>query len=77
MNTVECTVVNNVTFLSCLHGSERDLVTDVDLHSFLSCLHGSERNFSRSGNNVIFLSCLHGSEPEQSTPITLSDKEFP
>lgn len=45
--------------------------------SFLSCLYGSERKPLVQRAMACFLSCLYGSEPEQSTPITLSNKEFP
>jgi len=64
-------------FLSCLHGSELVTTCRRFLDYFLSCLHGSEQYFAKMFTFGLFLSCLHGSEPEQSTPITLSDKEFP
>ena len=32
------------TFLSCLHGSEREEIDQLDFYYFLSCLHGSERD---------------------------------
>ena len=43
---------------------------------FLSCLYGSEQLLRQTFNDAGFLSCLYGSELEQSTPITLSDKEI-
>ena len=44
--------------------------------SFLSCLYGSELLAQCQCPFRCFLSCLYGSELEQSTPITLSDKEI-
>ena len=63
-------------FLSCLYGSEPLLDDGEVVVQFLSCLYGSELRAARRAVQRCFLSCLYGSELEQSTPITLSDKEI-
>jgi len=50
-------------FLSCLCGSERDMMTPVAADVFLSCLCGSERKPVQDDGGGSFLSCLCGSEP--------------
>ncbi len=49
-------------FLSCLYGSELDMVLPLWLRNFLSCLYGSERDGWLCLLAQHFLSCLYGSE---------------
>ena len=49
-------------FLSCLRGSERQLICSAQAIRFLSCLRGSERTVPPQCFIELFLSCLRGSE---------------
>ena len=52
----------DITFLSCLYGSELKRKTVLRFANFLSCLYGSELNLKRELETLKFLSCLYGSE---------------
>ena len=51
-----------ISFLSCLYGSERLLFLTVLAVMFLSCLYGSELSIQCFAPKDKFLSCLYGSE---------------
>ena len=64
-----CTAsIGDLTFLSCLCGSELGHGIKPDHRHFLSCLCGSEHAPGAAIEPLAFLSCLCGSEPDAIAP---------
>ena len=62
MNPCRSPNLRTGVFLSCLCGSERNLLAELCIAHFLSCLCGSELKGDDEAEEAMFLSCLCGSE---------------